>query len=767
MTSRYGSWTTRHGLPAFGYEADQEAVPEAEWDPIVAPRTRRHWVMLGNRSIQVQAANDGTTAVWDERFGQRWLTAPDPEGTGVSIVEDEDGSRWGSAWADRPPGTAPLRTFGPTWYEVSCRTGELGLERLILCPEGELPWLLVRVRLRNHGDSAVRLNHIERWELRPRFVTMGEPPGTRRGHAEAALHYRVEERAVGLVAIEERTEAAAELQGMTFPLVYGPPIDLVLEALGTTPVEPHAEGEPHPVLELLSPLHVEAGESVELFFRFGALDEADVPDPGAFVDDSLSRLRERLPAASAERAVQAEREVPWHAALLTGGACRDAVLGNHTLNQGSAYAYLMGNNSGARDPLQHALPLVYFEPDLALSVLRNSCSWATPDGDLPYALDGAKRPWTVMFQPSDSNLWALWLAAEYAAATGDLAAFDEPLAYHPSCDVAPVPLREHLLRQFRFFVNDIGRGEHGHVRMRNADWNDAAVMLAGVDRDTMIERGESVLNSAMAAWVLPIYAGLCGRLGDQRTASEARALAEELRGLVAQEWNGRWFRRAYAPGKGPLGDESCWLEVQPWAILCGAAEQDRARELIHTLDEQLRGGSPLGARVRWPVAPEGDVMGLPGEGTAGGVWLSINMTLIWAAAHVDPELAWDEWRRMSLHAHAAAYPTVWEGTLSGPDCFNAPESPRPGRTWGTFALAMQPFPVNNLHSHSQPLLAYLRLLGVEPTRDGTLRVSGGGSFRSRRFRLEPDGRGQLEAAGPVTVVSPFGVESGGPGKLEW
>ena len=138
---------------------------------------------------------------------------------------------------------------------------------------------------------------------------------------------------------------------------------------------------------------------------------------------SLAGLRERLPSGAPE--------IAWHAALLTGGACVDGVLGGHTLDQGSAYSFRHGFNGAARDPLQHALPLVYLEPDLALSVLRNTCAWGSPDGDLPYALDGRKQPWTQLFRPSDQNLWALWLAAEYAAATGDIAAFAEPVPYHP------------------------------------------------------------------------------------------------------------------------------------------------------------------------------------------------------------------------------------------------------------------------------------------------------------------------------------------------
>jgi hypothetical protein len=102
------------------------------------------------------------------------------------------------------------------------------------------------------------------------------------------------------------------------------------------------------------------------------------------------------------------------------------------------------------------------------------------------------------------------------------------------------------------------------------------------------------------------------------------------------------------------------------------------------------------------------------------VWFSVNTTLVWAAARYDADLAWDEWRRMTLHAHTAAYPGTWAGTLSGPDCYLPPESDRPGETWALpdLGVAMQAYPVANLHSHSQPLLGYLRLLGVEPVADG-------------------------------------------------
>jgi hypothetical protein len=292
--------------------------------------------------------------------------------------------------------------------------------------------------------------------------------------------------------------------------------------------------------------------------------------------------------------------------------------------------------------------------------------------------------------------------------------------------------------------------------MLNADWNDLAVTESGVDRAVMIEQGESVLNSAMAAWVLPIYAGLAERLGQPDTARSARRLGNELREAVAHEWNGRWFRRAYAPGAKPVGERDLWLEVQPWAILCGAASQDQAAQLLATIDSTTRTGSPLGARMRWPVLAESANSTLAMRGS---IWFSVNMTLVWAAARLDPELGWNEWRRMTLSAHTAAYPDVWEGTLSGPDSYLSPETPRPGRTWGlpSLGLAMQSYPVSNLHCHSQPLLAYLQLVGVEPTSAGELRVGAGGFFASPTLTVHPDGSGRLSAVGEVTVNSATGA----------
>ncbi|MEU7895651.1 hypothetical protein AB0B45_22705 [Nonomuraea sp. NPDC049152] len=677
--SSFGEWTRLHGLPAFFYTMDQERDPRALWDPILDPPTRRHVVHLGNRRITLVADNFGRFDLFDEHTGLRWLT----RGTGVSRIGELSTA-----------GSTAERLFGPTFAVVRVADERVSLERTVLCPEGERPWVLIRLRVRNLTGEPVRLTLTEEWESSPADIRLISGP------------------------------VPAADPGLELELLGG-------ERTGSGRLTVTLDLETEAVMEFRYGLLAEGAAGCEGVAGLeGAAGLGDASGSGSAdgFEESLAKLAARLPRAHAVQAPEAEREIPWHAALLTGGACADGVLGGHTLDQGSCYSFRHGFNGAARDPLQHALPLVYTEPDLALSVLRNTCAWGSPDGDLPYALRPDKSPWTDLFRPSDQNLWALWLGAEYLAATGDVRAFGEAVPYHPVHAARAVPLGENLRRQFRFFADVVGRGEHGHVRMLNADWNDLAISMSGVPREEMIEHGESVLNSAMAAWVLPRYAALAERLGDHATGAEARKLGEELRDLVAGEWNGRWFRRAYGPGA-VVGENDLWLEVQPWAILCGAASPARARDLLERIEDTAAAASPLGARVRWPDAPGAD----------GAIWYAINMTLVWAAAAHAPELGWAWWRRMSLATHAAAYPDVWEGTLSGPDAYLPPESVRPGRTWDLAGLgvAMQAYPVANLHAHAQPLLAYLRLLGVEPDVSGGLRIGGGASFESRVLTVGP------------------------------
>ena len=106
------------------------------------------------------------------------------------------------------------------------------------------------------------------------------------------------------------------------------------------------------------------------------------------------------------------------------------------LDQGSQYRYAGGFEGAARDPLQHALPLVLMAPERAASVLRMALSqlvpkaaWGAPKPagpyapaddawNTPYALYGSGRIEDPFFGvnlsgASDLELYLLLLASEY------------------------------------------------------------------------------------------------------------------------------------------------------------------------------------------------------------------------------------------------------------------------------------------------------------------------------------------------------------------
>ncbi|MGA1344031.1 MAG: hypothetical protein ACO33A_13525, partial [Hyphomonas sp.] len=201
--SPYGYWQMRSGLPEFVYDADQEALDFALWDPLDRPKTRRHFHMIGNRAIQAQVSNTGDVALFDESEAMRWLIyGDDSGGTGHGLVHDEAGIVWGSAYAMRPPGPPPQRIFGPTSFATGCAAGGLSLERTVLCPEGEDPGLLICVRLKlRPGMPARSFVYEEAWALRPRFLRTWQGDAER-DRVSASVTYVIEKGETSLTAQE-------------------------------------------------------------------------------------------------------------------------------------------------------------------------------------------------------------------------------------------------------------------------------------------------------------------------------------------------------------------------------------------------------------------------------------------------------------------------------------------------------------------------------------------------------------------------------------
>jgi len=421
-----------------------------------------------------------------------------------------------------------------------------------------------------------------------------------------------------------------------------------------------------------------------------------------------------------------EREVTWNHYYLRSGLTYDNFFHQHILSQASIYQYVMGFQGAARDPLQHVLPFLFSDPEMVKEILRYTLKEVRADGSIPYGLVGHGMPMpTTSDDSSDMPMWLLWAVSEYVLAVRDVRFLDS--------DVVPVygqqeraTVRALLARCYKHLTDDVKTGQHGLMRMLRDDWNDALVnaWITQPGIKECEEQGESVLNSAMAAYVFDYYARMLTYAGEEeRATTPIRARAEQHRAAVREQWTGKWFRRAWlGPTLGWLGEKGMWIEPQPWTLISGITNEEQTRTLLQSIDQELRRVSPIGAIQLTTSADQDTQRGVwhaePGTSFAGGVWPSLNQTLIWALAGIDGEMAWDEWKKNSFARHAEVYPELWYGTWSGPDVLNSASSKHPGETTGGAPFGWTDFPVLNMHTHACPLYSLAKLLGLEFTEAG-------------------------------------------------
>ena len=264
-----------------------------------------------------------------------------------------------------------------------------------------------------------------------------------------------------------------------------------------------------------------------------------------------------------------ERETSWHNYYLRSSLTYDSFFREKILSQGHVYQYLMGFQGAARDPLQHTLPFVFSDPAIvkgyySLHAEGNSARI----GSLPYAMVGSGVPMPAIFHPSDQEMWLLWAASEYVLATAR-----QEFSRRENSAVSSRNLQSgrsdhsRMLQRTYGTGEGIGVGQHGLMRLSNGDWNDEVVVMRGsADTFEGIRKvGESVLNAAMASYVLDHYARMLNYWATEgRGSVESQSRGAARSGPAAGRGNGSARlagtaarlagRRSHVAGTSALGD---------------------------------------------------------------------------------------------------------------------------------------------------------------------------------------------------------------------
>jgi hypothetical protein len=126
-------------------------------------------------------------------------------------------------------------------------------------------------------------------------------------------------------------------------------------------------------------------------------------------------------------------------------------------------------------------------------------------------------------------------------------------------------------------------------------------------------------------------------------------------------------------------------------------------------------------------------------GAGGQVWPAISGLLTWGYALSDAPRAWSHLQRNTMAAHALAFPNLWYGIWSGPDGLRSDT----GEAWYSPATPMTDFPVQNANEHAMPILALLRVCGVEASASGlVIDPHAPGDFSLKTSLLDLERKGQ-------------------------
>ncbi len=597
---------------------------EFRFDVSVFQRPARPWVnVLANPGFgaHISEAGGGYTWALNSRLNQLtpWSNDPvaDPPGEWFLLQDIKTRALWSvspSAWAD--PSATYRVAHGQGYSVVSHRRGELEVS-VAWCVDAATSVKQVRLRLTNRGHRSQRLRAIGIAEW-----VMGASRADRASTRTASFTQRLPDsapadepgasRKLTALTCTQRDRSAGFGDGTAFLAVATQAEETpdwtcdrreFFDARGRLAVPDlfgHRSGiglDPCAAISTLVTLS--AGESTECVFLIGF---------GSNPDDA----RRVATAAGAVSSTQRQSEVRalWDKLLgatsvKTPDPLFDAMVNRWLLYQtvvcrlwAKAGFYQAGGAFGFRDQLQDAMALAWAAPSMLREQIVLNASRQFPEGDVQHwwhAPTGAG----VRTHFSDDLLWLPHACVHYLQCTGDTSLLDEVVGFIEGSpipegaeDAYYVPTQSDTTGTvFEHGARAIDRslkvGAHGLPLMGSGDWND------GMNRVGIRGQGESVWLGWFLCSLVQDFAPIARGRGE---AARAQRWEDAARGwrqaLLADAWDGQWYKRAFFDDGTALGtqtDDECRIDLiaQAWSVISNAAPPSFQRMALEAVDRHL------------------------------------------------------------------------------------------------------------------------------------------------------------------------------------
>lgn len=338
---------------------------------------------------------------------------------------------------------------------------------------------------------------------------------------------------------------------------------------------------------------------------------------------------------------------------------------------GKSAFYQVSAGYGYRDQLQDSQIFLVSEPEYARKQLLMHAAQQFVEGDVLHwwftIRGGGPRT-----NCSDDLLWLPFILDAYLQETNDFSILDQEVPYlNGPAESLYMHCKRALERSFSRF------SPRGIPLMGDHDWND------GLSAVGTLLKGESFWVAEFLYMILGSFIPVARQRGDNAFAQKCTVVKESVQeALNRHGWDGAWYLQATTDDGLLLGSKEndegrIFLMPNTWAVISGAADNDRARTAMASVTEYLL--KDYGTLLNYPAftKPRPDVGYVtryaPGLRENGGVYTHAATWAVWAYTLVgQPDLAYEAYRRICPPNRSAdietykAEPYVTPGNIDGP-----------------------------------------------------------------------------------------------------
>ena len=238
----------------------------------------------------------------------------------------------------------------------------------------------------------------------------------------------------------------------------------------------------------------------------------------------------------------------------------------------------------------HLFQPEWFDPDTEVKPFKSPTVVPTPNAkDMIHGLEDTC---------SDDALWLVSAIVEYVKETGEFSFLDQVFSY---ADGGEGTVYEHMMKILDFSAEQVG--ESGICKGLRADWNDC-LNLGG---------GESAMVSFLHYWAIQNFLEAARYLNRTADVKKYEQMAEKVKQVCDTSlWDEEWFIRGVTKNGRKIGtmkdkEGKIHLESNAWAVLSGAASEEKGKKAMDSVDKYLY--TPYGILLNGPsyTQPDDDI----------------------------------------------------------------------------------------------------------------------------------------------------------------